>query len=67
MPLPTWGKLSGGITFDENKSPLDMVGLQGVFGKGNQPTPALRNRCRCCEGFSSLRPLRRRRFSEGSL
>ena len=31
MPPPTSGKLRCGITFDENKSPLDKVGLQGVW------------------------------------
>jgi hypothetical protein len=67
MPPPTWGKLRCGITFDENKVPLGQGGPQGVLRRGNQPTPTLRDLCRCGEGFSSLHPLRQRGFSEGSL
>jgi len=29
------------------RPPLNKGGLQGGFGKGIQPTPALRDRCRC--------------------
>ena len=48
----------------EGRPPLDKGGLQGGFEHENQPTPALRDRCRCGEGFSSLHPLRRRGFSD---
>ncbi len=55
----------GGVTFGENSVPPwtrgDFRGVLGVtqnliwvFG---EPTPALRDRCRVGEGFSSLHPL----------
>ena len=31
----------------KQRPPLDKGGLQGGFGKGTQPTPALRDHCRC--------------------
>ena len=42
-----------GATFDENCVPFGQGGLQGGFEHGYKPTPALRDRCRCGEGFSS--------------
>ena len=35
-------------------SPLHKGGLQGGFEHGNQPTPALRDRCRCGEAASQV-------------
>ncbi len=59
-------------------SPLGQggVGLQGGFGAVTdnlvwvvdpKPTPALRDRCRFGEGFSSLHPLQRRGFSREAI
>ena len=56
-----------GATFDENTVPLGQGGLQGSFGKGNQPTrraTLARDHRRFGEGFSRLHPLRWRGFSE---
>src|SRR6476620_4786778 len=56
-----------GSTFNENSvSPWTRGDFRGVFERGNKPTTALRDRCRCGEGFSSLHPLRRRGFSRKS-
>ena len=52
-----------GATFDENTvAPWIRVDFREVFERGNKPTPALRDRCRCREGFSSLHPLPRGDF-----
>jgi hypothetical protein len=44
MPPPTWGKLRCGITFDENKVPLDKGELQGVLRRGTNPPRHSANR-----------------------
>jgi hypothetical protein len=53
-----------GATFDENSVPPWTRGdFRGVLNGGPNPPPALRDRYRCGEGFSSLHPLPRRGFS----
>ena len=45
-----------GATFDENTVPPWTRGTSGGFGGEYQPTPALRDRCRCGEGFQAFTP-----------
>ncbi len=56
-------KMCHAATDEESKeSPLGRgkgrQALGWVVDYGTKPTPALRDRCRCGEGFSSLHPLR---------
>src|SRR5262245_52932373 len=59
-----------GTTEDEDRQTIPLLGGAravrpwGGWWNRNEPTPALRDRCRFGEGFSNLHPLRWRGFQE---
>ena len=51
----------------KQRPPLDKGGLQGGFERRNEPTPALRDRVKSSQDFTSAPPLRGRGFSVQSV
>ena len=57
----------GGSTFDENSVLPWTRGTSAGFERSNEPTPALRDRVKSSQDFTSAPPLRGRGFSVQSV